>query len=65
VYIGVLEDGLDDVHQEVHDTLGDPVFQQDNAKIHTTKDNMAWFEEHNIQVMAWPVNSPDMIGLST
>jgi len=30
VYIGVLEDGLDDVHQEVHDTLGDPVFQQDN-----------------------------------
>ena len=60
VYIGVLEDGLVDVHQEVHDTLGDPVFQQDNAKIHTAKDTMAWFEEHNIQVMTWPANSPDM-----
>jgi len=34
VYIGALEDGLDDVHQGVHNTLGDPVFQQDNAKIH-------------------------------
>jgi len=58
-YIGVLED-LDDVHQEVHDTLGDPVFQRDNAKIHTAKDTMAWFEELNIQVMTRPANSPDM-----
>ena len=31
VYIEILEDGLLDVLQEVHDTLGDPVFQQDNA----------------------------------
>jgi len=60
VYIGVLEDGLVDVHQEVHDTLCDPVFQQDNAKIHTAKDTMTWFEEHNIQVMTWPTNSPHM-----
>lgn len=60
VYISVLEDSLKDVYQEVHNTLGDPVFQQDNAKIHTAKDTMAWFEEHNIQVMKWPANSPDM-----
>jgi hypothetical protein len=60
VYIGILEDALLDVHQEVHDTIGDPLFQQDNARIHTAKDTMAWFEEHNIEVMEWPAASPDL-----
>ena len=60
MYIGVLEDGLVDVHKEVYDNLGNPFFQQDNANIRTAKDTMAWFEEHNIQVMTWPANSPDM-----
>jgi len=32
VYMGVLEDGLVDVRQEVEDTVGDPIFQQDSAK---------------------------------
>ena len=51
VYIGVLEDSLDDVHLEVHDIVSSPVFQQDNVKIYTTKDTMTWFEKHNTQVM--------------
>jgi hypothetical protein len=59
-YIGILEDGLLDAYQEVHDTIGDPVFQQYNAKIHTAADTMQWFEEHNIQIMEWPPNSPDL-----
>jgi transposase len=58
-YIGILEDGLLDAYQEVHDTIGDPVFQQYNAKIHTAADTMQWFEEHNIQIMEWSPNSPD------
>jgi len=41
VYIGVLEDGLVNVWQEVEDTVGDPILQQDGAKIHTARDNMA------------------------
>ena len=60
VYIGVLEDGLVDVWQEVEDTVGDPIFQQDGAKIHTARDTMAWFAENHIQVMEWPPNSPDL-----
>jgi len=60
VYIGILEDGLIDVLQEVQDTLGDPLFQQDNATIHVAGDTMAWFEENNIQVMEWPACSPDL-----
>ena len=60
VYIGVLEDGLVDVWQEVEDTVGDLIFQQDGAKIHTARDTMAWFAESHIQVMEWPPNSPDL-----
>ena len=41
VYIGVLEDGLVDVWQEVEDTVGDPIFQQNGAKIYTARDTMA------------------------
>ena len=48
VYIGVLEDGLVDVWQEVEDPFGDPIFQQDGAKIHTARDTMAWFAENYI-----------------
>jgi len=40
VYIGVLEDGLVDVWQEVEDTVEDSIFQQDGAKIHTARDTM-------------------------
>jgi len=60
VDIGVLEDGLVDVWQGVEDTVGDPIFQQDGAKIHTARDTMAWFAGNNIQVMEWPPNSPDL-----
>jgi len=46
----------------VEDTVGDPIFQQDGAKIHTARDTMAWFGENNIlvQVMEWPPNSPNL-----
>ena len=59
-YIKILEEGLLDVLQEVQDTLGDPLFQQDNARIHTAADTMAWFEENNVEVMEWPACSPDL-----
>jgi len=59
-YIEILEEGLLDVLQEVQDTLGDPLFQQDNARIHTAADTMAWFEENNVEVMEWPACSPDL-----
>jgi len=51
VYIPVLEDGLVDVWQEVEDTVRDPIFQQNGAKIHTARDTLAWFAENYIQVM--------------
>jgi len=59
VYIGVLEDDLVDVWQEVEDTVGDSIFQQDGARIYTARDTMASFAENHIPVMEWPPNSPD------
>jgi hypothetical protein len=35
-------------------------FQQDNAKIHVSREAKEWFEEHGIWVIDWPAHSPDM-----
>ena len=44
----------------MEDTVGDPILQQDSAKIHTARDTLAWFAENYIQVMEWPPNSPNL-----
>jgi hypothetical protein len=36
------------------------IFQQDNAKIHTSLETQEWFENHGIEVMEWPTHSPDL-----
>ena len=38
----------------------DYVFQQDNARCHTSRQTMSWFLENNVNVMAWPAQSRDM-----
>ena len=34
--------------------------QQDNARIHVSKEVQEWFESHGIWVMDWPLHSPDL-----
>lgn len=36
------------------------IFQQDNARPHTARLTREWFERHNIQLLQWPANSPDL-----
>ena len=36
------------------------IFQQDNAPCHRAKLVKNWFQEQNIEVIAWPANSPDL-----
>jgi len=59
VYIKLLEYLLLPVLKCVHDTLGDPIFQQVNAPVHNAAVVMDFFEKFNIQVEDWPPYSPD------
>ena len=36
------------------------IFQQDNARIHTSELAREWFESHGVWVMDWPPHSPDL-----
>ena len=39
---------------------GCPYFQQDNAKPHTAKITTKFFTDHDIRVLDWPSQSPDL-----
>lgn len=54
-YIKVLEDGLLPILQ------ANSIYQQDGARIHTSKLAIAWFEKHRVHVLKyWPPYSPDL-----
>ena len=36
------------------------VFQQDNAPCHVSATSRRWFEPHQIEVLDWPPQSPDL-----
>ena len=35
-------------------------FQQDLAPAHSARSKMRWLEDHGIEVLPWPANSPDL-----
>ena len=37
-----------------------PIFMQDNASIHDSKEARLWLRQHQIEVMTWPPSSPDL-----
>jgi transposase len=41
-------------------TMGEYIFQQDNAPIHTSAQTNRFFHSHRLIVMKWPPNSPDL-----
>ena len=36
------------------------IFQQDNARPHTSRSTRRWFTDHEIEVLEWPSQSPDL-----
>jgi arsenate reductase-like glutaredoxin family protein len=53
----------DEMLKSVESCVEDPedwVFQQDNASCHKSRSTMNWFQEHDIKVMEFPANSPDL-----
>ncbi len=38
----------------------DFLFQQDLAPAHTVKGTKSWFNDHDVTMLDWPANSPDL-----
>ena len=55
-YIATLEEHLL-THMGIH---GTSIFMQDNAPCHRSKRTTKWFQDHDIVVLEWPGNSPDL-----
>ncbi|KAF8241429.1 hypothetical protein K440DRAFT_572032, partial [Wilcoxina mikolae CBS 423.85] len=59
VYCCILHKYLLPIIFKINSTIGDPVFQQDHAKIHTAGITIRFFEWYNIQIANHPPYSTD------
>jgi hypothetical protein len=59
-YVDILNDHLLSSLAESGIDEEDIIFQQDNNSKHTSRRAREWFEEHNINVLDWPAQSPDI-----
>ena len=59
-YISILEECLLRSMEESGVDEEDIIFQQDNDPKHTSRLATKWFEDHNINVLSWPAQSPDL-----
>jgi len=60
VYRYLLHHWLLPVLEDVRAALGNPLFQQDNAKIHTAKLMRSFFEPYTVPLESHPAYSPDL-----
>jgi len=49
-----------DVLPILKDKLGNFLLQQDNARPHTSKSAMSFFEANNVKLLDWPPHNPDL-----
>ena len=56
----VLEPKMLPSARDLFGATGDFIFQQDGAPCHTARVCTSWFQQHNVQLLTWPGNSPDL-----
>jgi transposase len=59
-YVDILEGNLLPSMEESEIPLEDLIFQQDNDPKHTSKTAKKWLEDHDITLLDWPPQSPDL-----
>lgn len=60
VYMEILDEGLIGTFDKFWIDSDDWIVQQDNDPKHTFNIAKRWFSDHNIKLLAWPAQSPDL-----
>lgn len=60
LYVQILEEDLQQSEKLFNKDNSDVIFQQDIDPKYTCKKAKAWFKDHNIHVLSWPAQSPDL-----
>jgi hypothetical protein len=60
LYCQILQEDMQKSLDYYGRSCDDTIFQQDNDPKHTSKMAKKWFSDHNIEVLPWPAQSPDM-----
>ena len=59
-YCEILDIGVVESFEKLEMPKEERTFQQDNVPKHTSKKAIKWFENNNVEVLAWPAQSPDL-----
>jgi hypothetical protein len=60
LYTSILDNHLGDSLVHYYKAPEEVIFQQDGDPKHRSKKAKAWFKDHDIEVLPWPAQSPDL-----